>query len=117
MRIESRNVGKVVVVTLLDPRLGADAAPQFKADVGRYLSEGNNKLVLDLQKVTFVDSTGLGALVSLRKMAGDHGEVAVAGLQEPVRALFELTRLEKVFRFYSTSAEALEALTAEAVHT
>ena len=113
MRTEMRRVGTVVVVTLMDACLGADSAPQFKADVGHYLSEGGNKLVLDLQQVTFVDSTGLGALVSLRKMAGERGEIAVTGLQEPVQALFELTRLDKVFRIYLTSAEAIEGLAAE----
>jgi anti-sigma B factor antagonist len=74
----------------------------------KLFEEGKNNLVVDLQGVRFVDSSGLGALVSGFKNASSrNGNLKLAGLQLQVKSMFELTRLHRVFEIYTDSTEAL----------
>ncbi len=68
-------------------------------------------LILDLSALNFVDSSGLGALLSiLRVMNGKDGQLRLFGLSRPVRALFELVRMHRIFLIFNTREEALEDL-------
>jgi anti-sigma B factor antagonist len=96
--------GDITVVTVDRDRFDAVAAPGLKADFQQLGPV--RKLVLDLSRVSFMDSTGLGALVSLLKMLGGNGAMAVAGAQPPVRKLFEMTRLDSLFRLTPNVEEA-----------
>lgn len=96
--------GDITVVTVDRDRFDAVATPALKADFQQLGAV--NKLVLDLSRVSFMDSTGLGALVSLLKMLGGNGAMAVAGVQPPVRKLFEMTRLDSLFRLTPDVEEA-----------
>jgi anti-sigma B factor antagonist len=74
----------------------------------KLFEEGKHNLVVDLQAVRFVDSSGLGALVSGFKNASSrNGNLKLAGLQLQVKSMFELTRLHRVFEIYTDSGEAL----------
>jgi len=74
----------------------------------KLFEEGKNNLVVYLQAVRFVDSSGLGALVSGFKNASSRtGNLKLSGLQLQVKSMFELTRLHRVFEIYTDSAEAL----------
>ena len=74
----------------------------------KLFEEGKRNLVIDLQAVRFVDSSGLGALVSGFKNASSrNGNLKLAGLQLQVKSMFELTRLHRVFEIYTDSGEAL----------
>lgn len=102
--------GDVTVIAVDAERLDAAAAPAFKTQVQGRLDGSARKVLLDLRRVAFMDSTGLGALVSLLKMLGKDGAVAVAGAQPSVRRLFELTRLDSVFRLTDGLDEGRAAL-------
>src|SRR5260370_6822085 len=66
------------------------------------------KLVSDLSSVEFIDSSGLGALVScLRQAHTTGGEIKLAGLKKPVRVLFELVRMHRVFEVFNNPDEAV----------
>lgn len=114
MKTETNRVGQTTVIKLLEPRLGADKAAEFKAEVGRHVDAGETKIVLDLSELTFMDSSGLGALVAVLKMIGKRGDLTIAGTQDSVQTLFRLTRMDKVFRSFATVPEAVQALTLHA---
>lgn len=112
MRIESRTEGDVTVLQVKDRRIDARSAPDLKQKIGSYIGEGAQWLVLDLGEVDFVDSSGLGAIVSALKMLGRSGDLVISRAQEPVKALFKLTRMDKVFRMFDGIEEAQQALAA-----
>lgn len=63
-----------------------------------YLDQGCHNFIIDMSKVTFIDSSGLGVLVAIQKRAvQNNGGVTIKGLNGDVKELFELTRLNKVF--------------------
>jgi anti-sigma B factor antagonist len=110
MRFEANKVEGVLVAKVLDGRIAADIAPRFKAHLSEYISEGNRSIVLDLANVTFIDSSGLGALVSSLKAMGKDGDLVVSGARGSVASMFKLTRMDKVFRMFENNALAVAAL-------
>lgn len=101
--------GDLAIIKVTATRLDAAAGPAFKADLQAQLNGQVNRALLDMHEVSFMDSTGLGVLVSLLKMLGKDGALAVAGAQPSVRRLFELTRLDTVFRL-TDSVDAARAV-------
>jgi anti-sigma B factor antagonist len=110
MRFEESKVGNVLVAKVLDGRIAADVAPRFKAHLAEYVSKGNSSIVLDLAAVTFIDSSGLGALVSSLKSISKQGNLVISGAHGSVAGMFKLTRMDKVFRMFGSTDEAVTAL-------
>jgi anti-sigma B factor antagonist len=95
---------------VLDKRMDARSAAEFKERVGALIKAGNQWIALDLSEVEFIDSSGLGALVSVLKQLGGKGEIAIGGVRDTVASLFKLTRLDKVFQLYPDAGMALSAV-------
>lgn len=110
MRFEECIRGDVLITKVLDVRIGADVAPRFKEDMIGYIKRGNHAIVLDLSNVSFIDSSGLGALISCLKSMGSQGELVLSGTRGTVTSMFKLTRMDKIFRMFSNSDEAVSAL-------
>lgn len=69
------------------------------------------RAVLDMSQLQFVDSSGLGAILScLRELNKRDGDLSLCGLTKPVRTLFELVRMHRVFEIFNTREEAIRAL-------
>ena len=78
------------------------------------LERSGPRIVLDLDKVRFVDSAGLGELVAWKKRAVERGgDVRLVRPPPRVRDMFELTALTRVFRIFETEAEAVASFRAE----
>jgi len=67
------------------------------------LSDPATQVVLDLSRVDFLDSSGLGAVVAMMKMAGPGRRVELAGLTPTVEKVFRLTRMDRVFTIHPTA--------------
>lgn len=71
-------------------------------------SEGKNQIALHLGNITFMDSSGIGALVgAFKRLSKREGELRLIGLTPPVKSLFEVTRLHRVFEIYDSEDEAV----------
>lgn len=110
MRIEDRIADGVFVLSLKERRIDARNAPLLKERIAGFITSGAEWIVLDLGDVEFMDSSGLGAIVSALKLLGRKGDLVLAGAREPVSALFALTRMDKVFRMFGSTSDALHAL-------
>ena len=96
------------VVTIEEVRLDAASAEQFKAFLFEQIDSGGNRMVVDLSFVRFMDSSGLGALVSALKKMGDDGQLTLAAAQPAVLDLVSLTSMDRLFTILPSVAEALE---------
>lgn len=109
MQIDIDKVGDIAVVTLQAEHLDASAAEDFKRNMQPIL-DANHKIVLDMTPLQFVDSAGLGAILScLRKLNAAEGDLKLCGLTKPVRAIFEISRMHRIFDIFPTRAEAVQA--------
>lgn len=110
MQIDGRLFGQVVVVKPMDGRMDAASASDLKGAVVDWVSQGHRLIVLDLERVEFMDSGGLSALFSCLKTVGPKGALVLCSVQKPVESLFDLTRVNRVFKVFKTLEAALEAL-------
>ena len=108
MELKAQQSNGVVVIAFEQPgELTASEAPAFQTAV-EALIQDSKQVVLDLSQIQFIDSSGLGTLVSLnRKLIRDGGELRLAGITRPVATVFELTRLHRFFEIYDTVEEAV----------
>ena len=109
MQIAVENVGDVGVAAVPVEELDAGNVGEFKRDIASVL-EANAKLVLDLSRLRFVDSSGLGAFIScLRRLNARGGDLKLCGMSKQVRAVFELVRMHRVFDILGTREDAVRA--------
>jgi anti-sigma B factor antagonist len=109
MELTTEKVGNVTVVVLPGDQLDAGNAKEFKRDVTPLL-EPRGKVVFDLGELQFVDSSGLGAfLSSMRQLHATGGELKLCAMTRPVRALFELVRMHKIFDICGTRDDAIRS--------
>lgn len=110
MELNVEKLGKVTIVQLPGEQLDASNAKDFKRDIAPVLST-TSKVVFDLSQLRFVDSSGLGAMLScLRQVNSTGGDLKLCGLSKPVRALFELVRMHRIFDICDTKDEAVRIL-------
>jgi anti-sigma B factor antagonist len=109
MEITVDKIGDVAVAVIPVEELDASNAGDFKRDMTPLL-EAHRKLVIDLGRLRFVDSSGLGAFIScLRKLNGKGGDLKLCGMSKQVRAVFELVRMHRIFEIFGTREEAARA--------
>jgi anti-sigma B factor antagonist len=105
--VQVRDRGGWVVVALVG-ELDLASAPEVRTAVVRALADGGAHLVLDLSGVDFVDSLGLGVVVSaLKRVRGRGGELAVVVSEERVRRPFTLTGLDSLVPLYDSVDEVV----------
>ena len=98
-----------LVIELRTDNLDASNVREFKDAVQALIHE-QNRVVLDMSAVKFVDSSGLGALIScLRLLNTRRGDFKLCAMSKPVRALFELMRMHRVFNIYDARSEAVKS--------
>ena len=109
MDLMCEHIGEVTVVVLAGAQLDASTAAEFKSDIAPVL-EAHAQVVFDLSQLAFVDSSGLGALLScLRHLHAKGGDLKLCSILPPVRALFELVRLHRLFHIFDTPEAAIRA--------
>ena len=97
-------------VTVLAPNgcLDVAGAPMLKEAIGDAVKNGLPRLVIDMEGVSFVDSTGLGSVIAALKLVrSSKGDLRLAAPNQQVRVVLELTTLDRVFAYYPTVEDAL----------
>lgn len=111
MNIELAAQDAGIAVVNVQGRLDAAAATTFKQQILTAISEGKVRLALHLAHVSFMDSTGLGALVlALKAARRADGDISIVAPSSQVQKLFQLTAMDRVFRVFETPDEALRQL-------
>lgn len=86
--------------------LNAISANKIRRDINDSINEGYNVILVDLEKIDFVDSSGLGALVAAaQNVNSTGGQMFICSLNEQVKMLFELTKMERIFKIFANQEE------------
>jgi len=110
MSFTVRKDPKGVMVVSVDGQLIVGNRHEFKEQVLKALEGGETKFLIDFSRTGYIDSSGLGVLVSLSKKVREvGGELRLAGLNDDLKALFELTKLDTLFPIADSASAALAA--------
>ena len=102
-------VPDVLVIDFRENNLDASNVREFKESVRTVVGE-HRKVVIDMSHVKFVDSSGLGGLIScLRLLNNRNGDLRLCNLSAAVRALFELMRMHRVFNIQPSIDDAIRS--------
>lgn len=100
MQLQTQTRPKVMSVSVIDDRIDAATAIQFKEKLRDITQAGPDRVVLDLARVQFLDSSGLGAIVAVKKLLGPDRVLELAGLTPTVEKVFRLTRMDSIFTIH-----------------
>lgn len=109
MELSYEDTGELRVITVQEDRIDAAVAIQFKDAMRELAATTAGRVTLDLGKVRFIDSSGLGAIVWVLKFLAPARELALANLTPNVERVFKLTRMNEVFRILPTAPDAADA--------
>jgi anti-sigma B factor antagonist len=109
MKLLVEKLDDVAVVALQGETLDASNADDFRRDLDPVLS-GARKVVLDMSKVTFLDSRGCGAILScLKHVTEAGGDLKLCRVTKPARIIFDLIRLHRICEIVDTKEQAIAA--------
>jgi anti-sigma B factor antagonist len=101
--------GRGVTVVKVEGQLIVGNRQELKALIQEAMEAGDRKFLVDCTQTAYIDSSGLGALVTIsKKIRENGGELRLAGLNEDLRSLFELTKLDSLFHIAPSLDEALQ---------
>ena len=109
MELNSQHNGTLQIVSVDSARIDAAVAIEFKDAMRQETDTDSPTVILDLSRVDFIDSSGLGAIVASMKHLGQERRLVLAGLTPTVEKVFRLTRMDSVFGVFPTLETALDA--------
>jgi anti-sigma B factor antagonist len=109
MKLNLENINGGSVLTIYEERIDAHNSGDLKEYLLQMIDGGQNHIIVQLEHVRFIDSSGLGALLSANKhIAAKSGKFVLTNIQQQVLSMFELTRLNRVFEIYADLNDALK---------
>ncbi len=109
MQTEIVERGDVTILRALEKRIDAGISGELKEQLGALVADGRRNIILDISGVEFLDSSGLGAIISGLKAIGEDGRLVICGATDPVKSMFRLTRMDRIFEMYDNEAQSLQA--------
>lgn len=112
MDIETKKEGNILCIKPLGNSINASTCAGLKNKFLDQISQGHKAILLNLSHIDFIDSTGLGVIISLLKtVAQNKGFLAICEVKAPINDLFALTRLNNIFQMCPNENEGVQSLT------
>lgn len=109
MLIKSEIQGDQLLVEIREDRLDSSISTEFHEYVKSQAPDGLKKLILNFEALNFIDSSGLGSIVAVKKNLPADVDIRICCTNANVLNIFRLTRMDQVFSFYDTTHSALAA--------
>lgn len=107
MSLDPNTIAVVTPSGLLD----GIKAPNFRQEIDTAIKAGQSRVIVNLKEITFIDSSGLGALVAALKSARSAGgDLYLCELNQQVKMVFELTSMDRAFEIYDTLDDLTTAI-------
>ena len=108
VKTESKNG---LMICRVEGDIDINCSPDLKKVFDKLVSQKTPKIVIEMTKVVYVDSSGLATLVGiLKNMRSYGGKMRLAGMSPKVKSLFEITKLDKLFEIMASEDEAIAGL-------
>ncbi|MBD3787496.1 MAG: STAS domain-containing protein [Sphingomonadales bacterium] len=108
MNLFAEALNGALVVRVDEERIDAAIAMRFKDRMREVTAQPSTRVVLDMSQVDFLDSSGLGAVVAVMKSLAPTRRLELSGLTPNVAKVFQLTRMDTVFRIHTDVEAALQ---------
>jgi len=103
--------GTVGLVEVKGSLVGGEETDELRRHISDFVQQGNKKLVIDLSKVTYLNSTAIGLLVSTHTTySRNKGRLVLCGINKNINNIFVITKLTMVFEVADSAQEAVKAL-------
>jgi anti-sigma B factor antagonist len=110
VKLTSRQVGDVTVIDAAGRITLGEGASQFRDTIRELSAQGKKKLLLNLGEVSYIDSSGIGEMVSgFTTVTNNGGQFKLVGLSKRIKDLLQITKLYTVFDTYDDEAEAVRS--------
>jgi anti-sigma B factor antagonist len=110
MNIATRETGGVVILEPEGKIMGGPEATELRNQLYDLISQNKKKAIIDLAHVEWMNSTGLGILISgMTSLRNNEGELKLTRVNEKVKSLFTITKLIGVFEIYPDVQEAIDS--------
>jgi len=111
VKIIDKSVDDVMICTIEGKLSGIEGKGKIQEKIREYLEKNIVKVILDLSKVSWIDSTGLGELIaSLSSTKNKGGNLVLTNIQAPVQSLLKMTNLTQIFETFENVDDALVKL-------
>lgn len=107
MQLNSSDAGPVRFISVQADQTDAAVALEFKDSMRDASIGAQDRILLNLGQISFIDSSGLGAIVAAMKQLEDAQKLELAALNPLVETVFRLTRMDTIFRIHATLDDAL----------
>lgn len=107
MQLTPKDIADTRIITIGEDRIDAAIAISFKDHMRSLTDNAPDRIILDMTRVNFIDSSGLGAIVAAMKQASPERHLELAGLSSSVKKVFSLTRMDTVFTIHADLDAAL----------
>jgi anti-sigma B factor antagonist len=109
--LKSETSGEIIICSFdQSNKLNAMNSESVKAEAGNFFETAHARLILDMENIVFIDSSGFGALLSiLKKARKNDGIFKICSLSPEVKALFKLLQLHTVFEIFENREECLKS--------
>ena len=111
MKIDFREIeNKGITVVTVEGEIDVYTSIELRNEVKSIIDDGSKILIMDLGKVTYMDSSGLGTLVSiLQRLKKESGTLKLIKVTTNIKKIFELTRLTRYFEMYDSEDECVKS--------
>lgn len=110
MRIDIKKKDNILILTPSVKSIDSSNSTSFKSQGIDLINQGNTNLIINLSNIDFIDSIGLGSIISIFKALTDKGHMALFGTKPSVNSLFKMTRMDRVFQMYASENDAIQAI-------
>lgn len=112
MTIKSKTInnGEIAIIEVRGSLTGDEETDQFREEVADFVEQGNKSLIIDLQRVNYMNSLGLGAIISAHaSFKKNEGEIKLVGVSKNIQNLFTITRLISIFDVQESVDDAVQS--------
>ncbi len=110
MEVTSKSSDNAIVI-YVDGDLTTNSSPEVEAEINEILEEAANNVVINVERVNFIASTGLRVILALgKRLDGEGLKLSVCSMNPSTKSVFEMSGFSKLFPIFDTEEDALESL-------